>query len=865
MDNRLANKEWRMSHLYKVRNKKGQTVTFKKNRAQEDFDKRKSNRNIILKSRQLGFTTFEAIDSLDDTLFVTGTDVLMRSYDDVSQKDIFDSKIVFAWNNLPEEIRDLYELEADRANKLKFNWGDNTTSSITVRLHGRGGTYSREHISEFAKICKNSSKDADEVITGDIPAVPMTGRIDIESTAEEAVGDFYNMFWEAWERGEPTMPVHFKAFFYNWQWDDAELNEVIPLQDRDLPKEFIEYKKKHKLTDIEITYYYQRWLQVGKNWSRLKREYPTTCVVGNTIIDSVNGMENIEDIIVDGEKILAKYDQGIKETYEIKTKLGYSLQATDDHRVMLDNGEFEEVKNLLGKRIKLGIPELGKKIQTVEYRPKPFLKTSIEINEEIGRFLGYFMGDGSLFGNKGTITFACDKECPEVVVDISYLLKKYFGEPNYRITGTKQGCMEIRTSSMEFVKPFFELGLLRKNSSGSFKRKICVPECIKKSPKSVIAEFIKGLFESDGFVSRDGLNVKFFTKYERFAQEVQLLLLSFGITCLLNKKIKKAGNGNNYVGYEIVLRKQETIAFKKNLGFVSNKKKDRLLQIKKTQSNELIMKFDDEVISITPTGKKQVWDITTKTHTFIANGIIVHNCEEAFEAAGDKLFDTEALDAMNVREPMEQAGYWEYFADYKPGHRYAVAADPSYGVGKDNATICVIDFDAKDSNGYVKPEMVAMFCSNTVPPDLLAYEIRSASTRYGNCLVAPERNNPGMATLAILKGICNNIYKEVKVSGVEDVETDKLGWSTNKASKPRMISDLRTAISERLINIPCRKTIHELNSYLRDDIDNVGSESVRHFDRVISLAICWQMQKYAGISGGLKIIDDGEFNKFDVI
>lgn len=516
MDSRLLDKEWRMTHLYKVRNKRGETVTFKKNRAQADFDSKRSNRNIILKSRQLGFTTYEAIDSLDDTLFVTGTDVLMRSYDEVSQKDIFDSKIVFSWNNLPQEIKELYELEAERANKLKFNWGDGTTSSITVRLHGRGGTYSRAHISEFAKICKNSTKDADEVITGDMPAVPMTGRIDIESTAEEAAGDFYNMWWEAWNRGDPTMPVHFKAFFYNWQWDDAELAEIVPLQDSDLPKEFVAYKKKMEMTDREITYYYQRWLQVGKSWSRLRREYPTTP-------------------------------------------------------------------------------------------------------------------------------------------------------------------------------------------------------------------------------------------------------------------------------------------------------------------------------------------------------------EEAFEAAGEKFFDIEALDAMKLRDPMEATGHWEYFADYKPGHRYAVSADPSYGVGKDNATICVMDFDAKDDNGYLKPEMVAMYCCNTTAPDLLAYEIKNASTRYGNCIVSPERNNPGMATLAILKGICNNIYKEVNTNYVDDVETEKLGWSTNRASKPKMIFDLKTAISERLINIPCRKTVYEMKTYLRDDIDKVGGDGVRHWDRLIAVAICLQMQKYSGISGGLKIVEEKDFNKFDVV
>ena len=65
----LADKDWRMQFLYKIRDKQRRLRLFKKNRAQETFDANKAKRNIILKSRQLGFTTYEAVDMLDDSLF----------------------------------------------------------------------------------------------------------------------------------------------------------------------------------------------------------------------------------------------------------------------------------------------------------------------------------------------------------------------------------------------------------------------------------------------------------------------------------------------------------------------------------------------------------------------------------------------------------------------------------------------------------------------------------------------------------------------------------------------------------------------------------------------------------------------------
>ena len=43
-------------------------------------------------------------------------------------------------------------------------------------------------------------------------------------------------------------------------------------------------------------------------------------------------------------------------------------------------------------------------------------------------------------------------------------------------------------------------------------RKVHVPEYILKSPKSVVSAFLSGLFDSDGYSSKDGNHVGFFSK-----------------------------------------------------------------------------------------------------------------------------------------------------------------------------------------------------------------------------------------------------------------------------------------------------------------------------------------------------------------
>ena len=105
---RLGSKEWRLSHLYFIKDKNTNLIQFKRNRAQEDFDKNKHTRNIILKSRQLGFTTDETLDTFDDALFTRNFDGILIGQDLETAKDIFSNKVDLAWQNF--KLKELYKV-----------------------------------------------------------------------------------------------------------------------------------------------------------------------------------------------------------------------------------------------------------------------------------------------------------------------------------------------------------------------------------------------------------------------------------------------------------------------------------------------------------------------------------------------------------------------------------------------------------------------------------------------------------------------------------------------------------------------------------------------------------------------------------
>ncbi len=223
----LSDPWWRINNLYKIMVKsddgqgEGLVMQFKPNRAQRRFIKRLWYRNIILKARQLGFTTLVAILWLDHALFNANARCAIVAQDKEAAEIIFRDKVKFAYDNLPDALREAMPLKRDSATELLFA---HNNSSVRVATSVRSGTIHRLHVSEFGKICAKYPDKANEVVTGSIPAVPLDGVIVIESTAEGQEGSFYNMTKTALDLQRQDMILSrrdYRMHFYAW-WEAPE-------------------------------------------------------------------------------------------------------------------------------------------------------------------------------------------------------------------------------------------------------------------------------------------------------------------------------------------------------------------------------------------------------------------------------------------------------------------------------------------------------------------------------------------------------------------------------------------------------------------------------------------------------------------
>lgn len=205
----------------------------------------------------------------------------------------------------------------------------------------------------------------------------------------------------------------------------------------------------------------------------------------------------------------------------------------------------------------------------------------------------------------------------------------------------------------------------------------------------------------------------------------------------------------------------------------------------------------------------------------------------------NKVFDIDLIEAQlkGCCEPERESAGVKYWKNYVPNHRYAIGADTSEGIGRDANTFVVIDFTTG--------EIVATYANNRIAPDLFGYELKRVGAEYGNCLLAPERNNTGMATVTAIKDY-PNLFRETTWGTVDEKETVRYGWSTNARTKGTMVFDYKTAFNDGLLKIYDANLLKEMKSYTSADLmDETPSLMTRHFDLLTAAFIAWQMNRHA--------------------
>lgn len=197
--------------LLKIRDKRGHLVSLRANAAQRQFEARCAEKNIVLKARQMGISTWVAARFFLHTILRPGTLTVQVAHTREAAEELFRMVHRFV-ENLPVDLQ-RGALRRSRANQRQLVFpamdSEYRVESAGDINAGRGLTIQNLHCSEVARW----GRRADEVLSSLRAAVPPGGEIVLESTANGVGGCFYTAWQRAEERG-------YVRHFFPW-WMDA--------------------------------------------------------------------------------------------------------------------------------------------------------------------------------------------------------------------------------------------------------------------------------------------------------------------------------------------------------------------------------------------------------------------------------------------------------------------------------------------------------------------------------------------------------------------------------------------------------------------------------------------------------------------
>jgi hypothetical protein len=243
--------------LLRIKDDKKRIVPFRLNPAQVDYLRHRTRRDIILKARQLGFSTLIQAElyRIATTRPATTMTITDEHKNTAKMRAIADT----FHNNMPEEFRAARGRDGATITTYPEMGSEAMSATAGNVKTGRAGTYTQFHGSEVA-----FWPDAESVIGGALQG----GNPDavLESTPNGAQGYFYNLCMDALD-GDDTWRLH----FYPWWWKPEyatplDQGEEITLSDDE--GLLVEW---HGLTNEQIKWRRHKQKEVGAMFAQ---EYP---------------------------------------------------------------------------------------------------------------------------------------------------------------------------------------------------------------------------------------------------------------------------------------------------------------------------------------------------------------------------------------------------------------------------------------------------------------------------------------------------------------------------------------------------------------------------------------------------------------
>ncbi len=373
------------------------------------------------------------------------------------------------------------------------------------------------------------------------------------------------------------------------------------------------------------------------------------CVTADTLVATDRGLERIGDLVgqsrgiksIDGalhwvEKI---FPTGTKPVYELRTKSGYQLKLTGDHRVFTENrGDVKACELSKDDVVRLVGAGFGKQSTG---------------SADLAQLVGLLAGDGCIAttanrtaaGEQRRVAFFTVDKAEHEIAEWANArineLRPELGEHNKQGSVTQTATTaRVAVGSPRILHQFETYAVLDQGSEN--KR---FTDEVYRLVRAEQEALLRGLFTADGTVANYGEKSQYValdsTSLELLRQ-VQLLLLNFGIKSKIYEDRRAGdlvslfpdGNGGTKEYsvkqmHSLRISRSSRVLFEEHIGFMAESWKAAEL----ARMNEMVGVYRDSLVdtvaSLVSLGEEPVFDLTEpETSHFIANGIGIHNCSE---------------------------------------------------------------------------------------------------------------------------------------------------------------------------------------------------------------------------------------------
>lgn len=366
------------------------------------------------------------------------------------------------------------------------------------------------------------------------------------------------------------------------------------------------------------------------------------CVTGDTFVATAEGYRRIKDIVGTSQNIVNGngdivpvskiFKTGTKGVYAIRTQSGYSVRVTSDHKVLTVNrGDVPASKLQVTDIIKLRGAGFG----------------SVSLSEDAATVLGAVVGDGCVTQGTMVITSGKDERAVSERFARSMNALKTESVANYayamRETHVREAATALRvsTSSVGLIDYLSKYAVM---DEGSDRKRFT--DAFFETDHLTQRAVLRSLYTADGTVANYGeksQHVSLDSTSMELLQQVQLLLLNFDIKSKLYVNRRSEGQTVGMLPdgqggmkeysvkqmHSLRVSRSSRVLFEKEIGFLPESKKSIILEYVNKSVGTYADKMEDRILSITPDGIEDVYDLTEPiSNHFVANGIVVHNCSE---------------------------------------------------------------------------------------------------------------------------------------------------------------------------------------------------------------------------------------------